>query len=411
MIKNWISYLAVAFIIPTLGFAQLGNVQLDAAYFEELRTLTTAVPIIAISPDSRAGGMGDVGVASTADANSIYWNPAKIAFLKDGTNSLSLSYTPWLNSLASDINLAYIAYAYKVNENQGLSLAMRYFSLGDIAFTDIDGNSLGIGQPYEMTMSGAYALKLNRNMSLAVGLRWIFSDLASGNTQTSNDITPGSTVAGDLGFYYESREYNMEGGMKQSFALGVNLSNIGGKINYGNDISEDFIPANLRLGGAYHLKFDKYNRMSFMADINKLLVPTPPIREGQDGFRGDQNGNGVENDQEVLFGKDDDVSALSGVFQSFNDAPGGFSEELEEVVINTGVEFWYDNRFALRGGYQYEDAEKGNRKYFTIGLGLRYNVFGLDFAYLIPASATVQSPLENTLRFTLLFDFGNGADQ
>jgi hypothetical protein len=203
-------------------------------------------------------------------------------------------------------------------------------------------------------------------------------------------------LAADIGYYYESREFNLEGGRRQSFSAGVNISNIGGKISYGNDAASDFIPTNLRLGGGYHLQFDQYNRMSFLLDFNKLLVPTPPIR--------DENGN-------IIAGQDDDVTGFGGIFQSFGDAPAGLEEELEEVVINTGVEFWYDDKFAVRGGYQYEDQEKGGRQYFTLGFGLKYNVFGLDFAYLIPASATVRSPLENTLRFTLFFDFENFADQ
>ncbi|MDZ7848565.1 MAG: PorV/PorQ family protein [Owenweeksia sp.] len=183
------------------------------------------------------------------------------------------------------------------------------------------------------------------------------------------------------------------------------VSNVGAKISYGNEAQSDFIPTNLRLGGAYNLEFDQYNRMSFYLDFNKLLVPTPPVREGEPNFTGDANDNGEENDGEILFGEDDDVNAFQGVFQSFGDAPGGFNEEVEEVLVNVGVEYWYDNNLAVRGGYQYEDQQKGGRQYFTMGLGIRYNVFGLDFAYLIPASATVKSPLENTLRFTLIFNF------
>lgn len=381
-------------MLPLAVQAQFDNIITDSEYFNSLRTITTAVPIISISPDSRAGGMGDVGVASSPDANAIYWNPAKLAFLPTGTNSLSMSYTPWLNKLVNDINLAYISYVVKPGKNQGGGIAMRYFSLGEINFRDESNNDLGTYNPYELTLTGSYALKLSPNMSLAVGLRYIYSNLTQGQQVQNVDTKPGQTIAADIGYYFQSREYNMDGGMKQSFALGLNLSNVGGKISYSNEADADFIPTNLRLGGAYNLIFDKYNKMSFMVDINKLLVPTPPVRDPDTG--------------EVLFGKDDDVSAFAGMFQSFTDAPGGFSEELEEVVINTGVEFWYDDRFALRGGYQFEDPEKGGRQYFTVGLGLRYNVFGLDFAYLIPASAIVKSPLENTLRFTLLFDFGNG---
>ncbi len=391
--------------------AQIGQLTSDSPYFNELRTISTAVPIISISPDSRSGAMGDVGAATSPDAASLFWNPAKLAFLDDGARTLSLSYTPWLNKLVNDINLAYVSYVFKMGDNQGMGFALRYFSLGTINFRDDQNNSLGDRKPYEFTLNGAYSLKLNDNMGLAVGLRYIFSDLTQGVAVNGAETNPGQSFAADLGYYYKSREYNMEGGMKQSASFGLNISNVGGKISYGNDADADFIPTNLRIGGGYHLRFDEYNRLSFFVDLNKLLVPTPPIREGDENFTGDQNDNGRENDREVLIGKDDDVNSFQGIFQSFNDAPGGGSEELEEVVINVGAEFWYDDRFALRGGYQYEDPEKGGRQYFTMGLGIKFNVFGLDFAYLIPASATVRSPLENTLRFSLLFDFENFSSQ
>lgn len=381
----------------------------NSEYYNSLRTLSTAVPIIAVSPDSRAGGMGDVGVATSPDAASLYWNPAKLAFLEDGTSSLGISYTPWLNKLVNDINLAYLSYVYKLGDNQGLGVAMRYFSLGDINFTDENNNPLGTGSPYEMTINGAYSLKLSETMSLAVGLRYIFSDLTNG--LQDRDAEPGKSFAADIGYYYQSREFNMDGGMKQSASFGINISNIGAKISYGNDAQSDFIPTNLRLGGGYHLRFDEYNRMSFFVDLNKLLVPTPPIREGEEGFTGDQNNNGTADDGSVLYGKDDEVGSFAGMIQSFSDAPGGSKEEFEEIVFNAGVEFWYDDKFAIRGGYQYEDEQKGGRQYFTMGLGIKYNVFGLDFAYLIPASATVRSPLENTLRFSLLFNFQDFSDQ
>lgn len=406
--------LSICLILATIaGSAQ--TIRPDSPLYDDyagdLRPITTAVPIIAISPDSRAGGMGDVGVATSPDANSLYWNPAKLSFLPDGSKSLSISYTPWLNKLVNDINLAYLSYVMKIGDNQGFGLAMRYFSLGEINFKDDQNNSIGTGQPYEMTLEGAYSLKLSEEMSLAVGLRWIYSDLLNGQITSGINTDPGQSFAADVGYYYQSREMNIQGGMKQSFSAGLNISNIGAKISYGNEAESDFIPTNLRLGGGYHLEFDQYNRMSFFVDFNKLLVPTPPIREGEPNFQGDLNENGIDNDGLVLFGKDDDVNAFQGMTQSFSDAPGGFQEEMEEILINIGAEYWYNNRFAVRGGYQYEDQQKGGRQYFTMGLGIRYNVFGLDFAYLIPASATVRSPLENTLRFTLIFDFQDFSDQ
>lgn len=380
------------FIFSAFGLhAQFGNLKGDGDYFAELRTISVAVPIIAVSPDARAGGMGDVGAATAPDANSVYWNTGKLAFLEDGTNSLSLSYTPWLNRLVNDINLAHVSYATKFDDKQGLAIAMRYFSLGEINFRDQDNQPQGTGQPYEMTLNAGYGLKLSNNFSMGVGLRFIYSDLTNGLQTAGIETTPGSSLAADLGFYYQSDRKSMGNGQYQSFSGGLNISNVGGKISYGtSQESADFIPANLRLGGGYHLDIDRYNRFSVYVDLNKLLVPTPPVL--------DDNG-------EVIAGVDDNVSAFAGVFQSFNDAPGGTSEELEEININIGAEYWYDDKFAFRGGYQYEDPNKGGRQYYTIGLGIQYNVFGLDFAYLIPASAVVRSPLENTLRFTLLFNF------
>lgn len=403
--------LSLFLVLASLAVQAQDKIRPDSPIYDDyagtLRPITTAVPIIAISPDSRAGGMGDVGVATSPDANSLFWNPAKLSFLEDGSKSLSISYTPWLNKLVNDINLAYLSYVGKIGDNQGFGVAMRYFSLGEINFKDEGNNPIGTGQPYEMTLEGAYSLKLSEEMSLAVGLRWIYSDLLNGQITSGINTDPGQSFAADIGYYYQSREMNIQGGMKQSFSAGVNISNIGAKISYGNEAESDFIPTNLRLGGGYHLEFDQYNRMSFFLDFNKLLVPTPPVRAGDPGFP-------VEGDQQagdLLFGKDDDVNAFQGMMQSFSDAPGGFKEEMEEILINVGAEYWYNDRFAVRGGYQYEDQQKGGRQYFTMGLGIRYNVFGLDFAYLIPASATVRSPLENTLRFTLIFNFQDFSDQ
>lgn len=403
--------LGAGLVLGTQGFAQLSNITTDSEYFNELRTLTTAVPIIAVTPDSRAAGMGDVGAATLPDANSLYWNPAKLAFLPEGTNSFSISYTPWLNRLVSDINLAYLSYNFKLDENSAAAFAMRYFSLGEINFRSDDNSDLGTFKPYEFTLNGAYALKLSKRMSLSVGLRYIYSNLTQGQVVQGQDTKAGQSFAADLGYYFQSREYNMEGGRKQSYTLGLAISNMGAKIAYSNSGESDFIPTNLRVGGGYHLRLDKYNRLSLYADVNKLLVPTPPIREGQSGYTGDLNGNGEEDDGSVLAGKDDQVNFFQGFLQSFNDAPGGTSEELEELAYNVGAEFWYNDQFAFRGGYQYEDLQKGGRQYFTIGLGFKYNVFGLDFAYLIPANPLVKSPLENTLRFTLLFDFENVSSQ
>lgn len=375
------------------AMAQFGGLDGDSEYFESLRTISTAVPIIAVSPDARAGGMGDVGVASTPDGASLFWNTAKLAFLDEGSRSLALSYTPWLNSLVNDINLGYVSYSVGLDDRQGLAIAMRYFSLGEINFRDENNSPQGTGQPYEFTLNVGYGLKLSRNFSMGVGLRYIFSDLTNGLQQPGINASGGSSIAADLGLYYQSERVNLGAGKAQSWAAGLNISNLGGKMSYGtSQESADFLPANLRLGGAYTYEMDQYNKFSILLDFNKLLVPTPPVR--------DDDGNVIPGG-----GIDDNVSAFAGMMQSFRDAPGGWQEELEEVIVNVGAEYVYNDLFAFRGGYQYENFNKGGREYFTIGLGIHYNVFGLDFAYLIPASPVVRSPLENTLRFTLFFNF------
>lgn len=359
-------------------------------------TVTTSVPFLTISPDARAGGMGDLGVATTPDANSLHWNVAKLAFLDEKFNALSLSYSPWLSRLVPDINLAYVSYAAKVNERQALAFSLRYFALGDINFTDEQGNAQGTFSPNEFAFDGGYALKLSDRFSLGVALRYIFSNLTQGQVVAGLQTKPGQSFASDVGFYYDGREFNMDGGNRADWAVGLAITNVGAKIAYSESGQADFIPANLRLGGQFTLKFDQYNKINFIGETNKLLVPTPPQRDPQTG--------------EIIAGKDDDVGFFTGIFQSFNDAPGGGAEELREFIWQGGVEYWYDDKFAFRGGYHHENEFKGNRKYFTLGLGLKYSVFGLDFSYLIPANATVRSPLENTLRFSLLFDFTKTGD-
>lgn len=359
-------------------------------------TVTTSVPFLTISPDARAGGMGDLGVATTPDANSLHWNVAKLAFLDDKFNALSLSYSPWLSRLVPDINLAYVSYAAKVNERQAVAFSLRYFALGDINFTDESGNAQGTFSPNEFAFDGGYALKLSDRFSLGVALRYIFSNLTQGQVVAGLQTKPGQSFASDVGFYYDGREFNMDGGNRGDWAVGLAITNVGAKIAYSESGQADFIPANLRLGGQFTMMFDQYNKVNFIAETNKLLVPTPPQRDPQTG--------------EIIAGKDDDVGFFSGIFQSFNDAPGGSAEELREFIWQGGVEYWYDDKFAFRGGYHHEHELKGNRKYFTVGLGLKYSVFGLDFSYLIPANATVRSPLENTLRFSLLFDFTKTGD-
>ncbi len=350
--------------------------------------IPTAVPFLNITPDSRGGAMGDAGVASTPDANSLYWNIAKYPFAEKASG-LSVSYTPWLRKLADDIDLAYIAGYFDLDKRQTLAFGMRYFSLGNITFTNIYGGVLRDFRPKEFTLDAGYSFKMSKELSGGIALRFVYSNLTGGIGETSSN--PGKTVAGDLGFYYQK---DLDIGLNSTVAAGLNFSNIGGKISYTED-AQDFIPMNMRLGASYKVDFDDYNSLAFNLDFNKLLVPTPPIYTDS-----------------TRIGKSDSVSVPVAIFQSFSDAPGYlkadgtrsvFLEELHEITYSMGLEYWYNKQFALRTGFFYEHPTKGNRKYFTLGLGLRLNVFGLDFAYLIANSA--QNPLSNTLRFSLLFNF------
>lgn len=369
---------------------------------DQYNTITTAVPFLRISPDSRAGGLGDAGVSTTPDANSIHWNAAKLAFLPEG-QALSLSYTPWLSRLVPDINLAYLSYYHTLGRRQTLGVSMRYFSLGDITFTDDQGNNIGQFNPNEFAIDAAYALQLSRNLSAGVALRYIYSNLTGGQFVQGFQSRPGQSVAADIGLYYEGEEFDA-GDMDARWTWGLSLTNLGAKISYTESGEADFIPTNLGLGTGMLFEVDEYNSFSVHLEFNKLLVPTPPVyaRDSTGQFIRDADGNLV-----IESGKDPDVPPVQGVFQSFSDAPGGFQEELNEITISVGAEYWYNEQFAVRGGYFYESQQKGGRQYFTLGAGIKYNVFGLDFAYLIPATNTVRSPLENTLRFTLFFDLEN----
>ncbi|MCF8229629.1 MAG: type IX secretion system outer membrane channel protein PorV [Bacteroidales bacterium] len=364
----------------------------------ELNPITTAVPFLTIAPDARGGAMGDAGVSSTPDANSMHWNPAKYAFI-DGKMGISASYSPWLRDLVNDINLAYLTGYYRFDQNQVIAASLRYFSLGDIVFTDNNGLDIGTYQPNEFSFAATYSRKLTTNLSGAVAGRFIYSNLTLGQTVGSQDTKAGTSVAADVSVYWR-KEINLFD-VNAVLAWGVNISNIGNKISYtDNDATKDFLPTNLRLGPSITLDLDEFNQLSFMVDINKLLVPTPPI------YAKDTSGNfiiGPDNKLVVAEGMDPDVSVIKGMLQSFYDAPGGFSEEMRELMYSFGVEYWYDQQFAIRGGFFYEDRTKGNRKFFTLGAGLRYNLFGLDVSYLIPLEQ--QNPLENTLRFSLYLDF------
>jgi len=360
-----------------------------------LNTITTAVPFLLISPDSKAGAMGDVGVATSPDANSIHWNPAKLAFVDDDMG-FSMSYVPWLRALVPDINLSYLSGYRKLNDNEAIGLELRYFSLGDITFTNSAGDVIGQYKPNEFALGTSYSRKLSNNFSLAISGRYIYSNLTGGQAAAGVETVAGQSIAADIGGYYTNP---IRLGSKDiDLAFGGNISNIGSKISYTETSVKDFIPINLRLGTAIGTEFDDYNKMSFAFDINKLLVPTPPLYVDVDG----------DSEKEIIEGMDPDVSVVSGIFQSFWDAPGGTKEEFREINYSVGTEYWYANQFAIRAGYFFEHNTKGGRKFFTFGSGVKYNVFALNFSYLINASRAINgnNPLANTMRFTLVFDFG-----
>ncbi len=373
---------------PANLFAQ-GSQLTTSQLLGQLNTITTAVPFLLITPDSHSGAMGDAGVATAPDANSMHWNPSKYAFVKKQTG-ISVSYTPWLRALVPDINLAYLSGYYKMKKNGVLAASLRYFSLGDITFTDVVGNTIGQFRPSEFALDAGYATKLGDHFSGGGAVRYIYSNLTGGTVVQNSQTHAGQTVAADISGFYESEEKTISG-KKSIIRVGINVSNIGGKISYSNTGENDFIPINLKLGTSLHMQLDDYNEVMFTVDANKLLVPSPPIYDTV-------NGHVV-----VVKGEDPKRGVVSGIFGSFSDAPGGWQEEMNEINLGGGMEYWYAKQFALRAGYFYEAATKGNRKYITVGIGLKYTVFGLDFAYLIPT--TQRNPLQNTLRFSLLFDF------
>jgi hypothetical protein len=353
----------------------------------QVNTITTAVPFLTIAPDSRAGAMGDAGVASSPDANSAHWNASKFAFI-DSKSGFSLSYTPWLKALVPDINLYYLSGFYKIDDKQTIAASLLYFALGEITSTNERGEIIGQLKPNEFAIDLSFARKIAEKLSGGVSLRYIYSDLTNG--LTAEDSKAGMAVAGDVSVYYLT---NVRLGQTPAqLSFGANISNIGNKISYRNTGNKNFLPTNLRIGTALKTNIDKYNAVTIMVDANKLLVPTPPAYDSTKYA----NGTALVSEQSVV----------SGMFSSFGDAPGGGSEELREINYSVGLEYLYDNQFALRGGFFHEDKTKGARQYFTLGFGLRYNVFGLDVAYLIPASeVNTTSPLANTLRFTLHFTF------
>jgi hypothetical protein len=404
-------------LVPSIGtsFAQTSSASVDeySADGRHLNTITTAVPFLLIAPNTRAGGMGDVGAATSADANSIHWNTAKLASAKDEFG-ISLSYTPWLRQLVNDINLSYLSFYKKMKNDQAFGGSFRYFTLGTIQFTNEQGENTIQFRPNEWALDATYSRKLGKNFYGGATARFIYSNLTGGLNVQATQTRAGNAMAADLAVYYENPDSKI-GKKDGTFAAGAVISNIGNKISYTTTSKRDFLPINLRLGSRYTLDLDQYNQLSFAIDLNKLMVPTQPV------YNEDSTGL-------IIAGRDPNQAVVAGMFGSFSDAPGQvlrdasgvplynadgtaqvksgsvLREELSEVTVGIGAEYVYDKQFMVRGGYFWEDQYKGNRKFFTMGAGVKYQVFSLDFSYLFPAyfgTSVQRSPLQNTVRFTM----------
>ena len=354
----------------------------------QVNTVFTSIPFLRINPDARTGAMGDVGLATSPDPGSMYHNASKLAFAPNDLG-LGLTYTPWLRALVNDIYIAQLAGYKRINDLQTLALSMRYFSLGNIQFTGFNGEPNGQHNPNEFAFDLAYARKLSDNFSAGITLKYVRSDLANGQEVggSGNIVKAANAVAADVSFYFEKDIQIFKKDTKVSF--GTALTNIGNKVSYTEDDIKDFIPINLGMGTAFAMDIDDHNSVTLAFDMNKLLVPTPNDSIAPDSPDSPRN-----------------KPLLSGMFGSFADAPGGFKEEMQEIMYSVGFEYWYNKLFAIRLGYFHEHANKGDRKYVTTGVGVKYSVFGLNFSYIIPASGDANTnPLNNTLRFSLLFDF------
>ena len=376
------------------------------------RVITTGVPFLAITPDARSGALGDAGVAISPDANATHWNASKLAFLESGLG-VAGSFTPWLSKVVSDMSISYLSGYKKLNQDQALALSMRYFDLGDIQLTNEQGDLLQLVSPREFAISGTYAMKLGDNISAGLTGRFIHSNLFAGTTSGSGagDGRPGISAAADISVFYTKDA--VIAGKQNNIAFGAVISNLGPKITYLDEDQADFLPTNLRLGTAYTTELDPFNKLTFALDFNKLMVPTPPIyATDDDGRIIRQDPDDPDSPPVIASGKDPNRGLIAGWFGSFADAPDGFSEELQEFMISAGVEYWYNDLFAVRGGYYYENVDKGDRRYFTAGLGLRYQVFGVDFAYLMPQGGAGRNhPLQETLRVSLQFNLDQGEQE
>lgn len=384
------------------GFLALVLLAMPAMAEESMNPIITAMPSLSIAPDAHAGGLGDVGAATTPDLNSQHWNPAKYAFM-ESHGGLTANYTPWLRKLVTDIDLAYLAGYYKWSDNDALAMSFTYFSLGTVKLTDLNGTFLQDASPNEWALDLSYSRKLHEYVSMAVALRFMYSDLNNGaNASTlgsAQELYPGWTMAADVALYYKQPfELPME---TSYFALGLNVSNLGGKISYDENNTSSFIPTNVRLGASYELAFDAYNRLSINADINKYLVPTRKSK-----FAIDENGDPLTG--QALSDWYNGISSPKGWAWSFADAPNGFKEEMQEIQYGIGLEYSYNRQFFGRVGYSHENQWKGNRRYLTLGAGFNLSIFSLDVAYVVATAAT--NPLDQTLRFTVGFDLAGIKD-
>jgi hypothetical protein len=350
--------------------------------------VSTSVPFLIVPPEARAAGMGDVGAATSPDANSVHWNPSKLAFIEKDFG-FATSYSPWLRNIVPDMSLSYVSGYYRLRKQDVIAASIRYFDLGKINFTDAQGQRLQDFNPREFAFDLSYSRLLSRNLSMAVTARYFSSNLAGNVSNGTANASPANSASVDISVFYTKDKLSLLG-VNSRWSLGANISNIGPKVAYVDKSTQNFIPANLRLGTAWTGEFDEYNKLTIAIDANKLLVPTPPIVDVNTG--------------NIIKGKDNrDVSLFAGIFGSFTDAPDGAAEEFREIQWSLGAEYWYNRLIAVRAGYFYEDDTKGSRKYFTLGAGLRYQMFGIDFAYMLPQGQT--NPLADTMRFTLHFDF------
>jgi hypothetical protein len=391
--RSMIKQIRSAFILLVLSFLTVSSVM---AQGDRINVVTTAVPFLRISPDARAGGMGDLGIATPADANAAFWNQAKIPFAKT-KSALGLTYTPWLRDITQDVYLASLAGYHQLDEEQAISGSLRYFNLGNIEFTDFSGNTLGSGRPREFAVDFGYSRRINTKLSAGVALRYINSSLANGASSTGTTYKAGTAVAADLSIFHTG--LNEEG---KGLTWGVTLSNLGSKIGYTTDATaKDYIPANLGLGIAYTSVFDEENRITFGMDINKLLVPAPPAPT-------DANNPNAASTDSMNLAKYRSYAVFESWFKSFSDGSG----EFQDLQFSLGAEYTYNDQFSVRAGYFYENKTKGNRKYFTVGAGLKYQAFGLNFSYLVPSGQGItRNPLSNTIRFGLVFDLSGGGDK